>query len=129
MPETRINTGFPKHFCLLKLNDCISVSTISCGFNSIKSTIFIHIIQAIFFYRKYLGQKLVITLYWNYIVIKSTVLLVPRLILTFLFQIRLLVLHNRDILYDLIHSNLYTSTFHQNFFTLIFVPFQILVPK
>ena len=44
---------------LFKLNDCISVSTISCGFDSIKSTIFIHIIQAIFFYQKYLGQKLV----------------------------------------------------------------------
>lgn len=44
---------------LFKLNDCISVSTISCCFDSIKSTIFIHIIQAIFFYQKYLGQKLV----------------------------------------------------------------------
>lgn len=57
--EVRCLCGFPAPCLLFKLNDCISVSTISCGFDSIKSTIFIHIIQAIFFYQKYLGQKLV----------------------------------------------------------------------
>lgn len=59
MPQTRINAGFAKHFCLFKLNDCILVSTISCGSDFIKTTTFIRIIQSVFFYRRILGQNLV----------------------------------------------------------------------
>ena len=64
-PRNAVNSAFLGSCTLLEFNDCISVSTISCGFDSIKSTTFIHIIQAIFFYRKYLGQKLVTLLCWN----------------------------------------------------------------
>lgn len=69
-PQPLILQGIAGVF-LFKLNDCTLVSTISCASDFIKTTIFIRIIQGVFFYRRILGQNLVTLLCCNHIAFKT----------------------------------------------------------